>query len=115
MNTVHFNGYDYNEAVKIIHHYRSTLVSANPYRVILPSGAEANGLVNNFLPIPFNVQQQAYEAYLSVYLSLPLQDVWLREKSRENLRWIPLVMIGDQYAPLVPLLKSLGIWNEEWR
>lgn len=112
MQPHNFNAYTYDDAINIINQYRTTLVGTNVYRTTTPSGAKAEGLINSFLVIPYNVEQQGYESYLTIYQSLLLPDVWLKEKTKENLRWIPLVMIGDQYTPLVPFLVKCGVWKD---
>jgi hypothetical protein len=111
-----FQGYTYDEAVRIITQY-STLVRGighiDTYET--PQRTLVSGQAEDFFPLPFNAAQQSYEIFLFHYQIDRAKSDWIQARRRELHRWLPMVVIGGQSMPLVPVLIGMHVWNEDWR
>jgi hypothetical protein len=111
-----FQGYTYDEAVQIITKYSALLRGIGSISTYgTPQRTLVSGQAEDFFPLPFNAEQQSYELFLLHYQMASVKSDWLQAKRREPLHWLPMVVIGGQPVPLVPVLVEMHIWNEDWR
>jgi hypothetical protein len=110
-----FQGYTYDEAVRIINHFAQRLRSIEISTYDTPSRNLVTGKAQDFMPLPFNPKDESYEVYVFNYKLAPVKSDWIQAKRREPHRWLPFVVINGEYMPLVPVLAGLHIWDEEWR